>query len=174
MTTILRHTTLVLAAALGLAATSTAQANHGHLFSRIDRLAIAIEGESQQLYRELRTVALHDLNLRTAAREVSDLNRLAQRLHDSIHFGRDLRSVHRDVRAMEDLVHHIEDYLRPHRHFRKHIDRIDSLAHQLHDAVDQLRDRDFERGHVHYRPVHPTQPQGIMVGTSGFSIRIGR
>lgn len=173
-TIIIRHTTLVVAAVLGLAATGTAQANHGHLYSRIDRLAVAIEAESGQLYRELRSVALYDLNLRTAAREVADLNRLAQRLHDNIHFGRDLRSVHRDVRAMEDLVHHIEDHLRGHRHFRKHVDRIDSLAHQLHDAVDQLRDREFARGPVHYRPVYPAQPQGIVIGTGGFSIRIGR
>jgi hypothetical protein len=174
MTTIIRHTKLVLAAVLGIAATSTAQANHGHLYSRIDRLAVAIEEESGQLHQELRSVALHDLNLRSADREVADLNRLARRLHDNIHFGRDLRSVHRVVRAMKHLVHHIEDHLRWHRHFRKHVDRIDSLAHQLHDAVDQLRDREFARGPVHYRPAYPTQPQGIMVGTGGFSIRIGR
>jgi hypothetical protein len=174
MTTIIRNSTLILAAVLGLAATRTAEANHGHLYSRIDRLAIAIEEESGQLYQELRSVALHDLNLRTAAREVADLNRLAHRLHDNIHFGRDLRSVHRDVRTMEDLVHHIEDHLRGHRHFRKHVDRIDSLAHQLHDAVDQLRDREFARGPIHYRPAYSTQQQGIMIGTGGFSVRIGR
>lgn len=174
MTTLLRTTTLALAAVLGLAAASTAEANHGHLYSRIDRLAVAIEKESGQLYQELRSVALHDLNLRTAAREAADLQRLARRLHDNIHFGRDLRSVHRDVRAIEDLVHHIKDHLRWHRHFRKHVDRIDSLAHQLHAAVDHLRDREFAHGHVHSRPVYPTQPPGIMIGTGGFSIRIGR
>ena len=60
MTTILRNTTLALAAILGLAATGTAEANHGQLYSRIDRLAVALEAESGQLYQELRSVALAD------------------------------------------------------------------------------------------------------------------
>lgn len=171
MTTILHTTSFAAIAALGLFAAQPAMADHGHDYERIDNLARRVQNESSQLYSELRNAG-HSQNVRQARNEVADIYRLAGRLHDTAHRGGSPRQLDRDVHALKDLVHHVEEHLSGHGHFRRHMDRLDSLTHQLEDRIHDLDSRRSGSRPVVYGPGYGSG--GISLGGRGFSIQIGR
>jgi hypothetical protein len=174
MTAAFRTTTLVIASALGLFAFQPAMADHGHTLGRIDNLARAIQAESRELYYELRSVSYSNPELRSAQNEVGQVYQLASRIHDAAHGG-SIYSMDRNVHSLKRLVHHVEEHLVGYRHFRRHIDRIDSLTHDLEDAIHDLDDHDFYRGPVSSGPVIHTRPSsGVTFGGRGISFTIGR
>lgn len=178
MTTAFRTMTLAIASVLGLVA--AAQADHGHSLDRVDRLAREIQAESRVLYYELRSVSFSNANLRSAQNEVAQIYQLASRIHDGAHGASSTYGMDRNVHSLTRLVHHVEEHLAGYRHFRRHIDRIDRLTHDLEDAIHDLDDHDFYSGPVYSGPVttgpviHTRQPAGVTIGGRGFSFTIGR
>jgi hypothetical protein len=170
MTTILQSTSLAAIAALGLFAAGPARADHSD-YERIDNLARRVQSESSQLYSELRHAG-SSANLQQARTEVAEIYHLAGRIHDTAHFGGSRRQLDRDVHALERLVHHVQEHLSRHGHFRRHMDRIDSLTHQLEDRIHDLGERHGNGRSVHYGPGYGSS--GINFGGRGFSIQIGR
>jgi hypothetical protein len=173
MTTALRTMTLVLAATFSLLAAQPARADHDSGYDQIDRLARRIQDESRQLYQELRSASHADYGLRSAVSEVAQVYHLAGRFHSTAHTWGSVRQLHRDAKSLRQLVHHVEEHLAAYRHFRRHIDRIDNLTHDLEDRVLRLDDRPIYSRRPDYGPAHDVRP-GISLGGSGFSIRIGR
>lgn len=180
MTTTFRTMTLVVASLLSVVAVQSAKADHGHVLGRIDNLARSIQSESRELYYELRSVSFSHPDLRSAQNEVAQIHQLASRIHDAAHAYGSVHGMDRNVHSLKRLVHHVEEHLAGYRHFRRHIDRIDRLTHDLEDAVHNLDDGDFFGGPVYSGPVasgpviHTRQPAGITIGGRGFSFTIGR
>jgi len=181
MNAILRITSLVTVLAAGSVFATPAKADHRHDLERIDELSHRIENEGRQLLSEIRGFGLVDHRVRSAFGEVSDIVRLASRIHYAAHHGGSRRQMDRDVHALKDLVHHVEEHLDHVRHLRRHIERIDRLTHDLEDRIHDLADRDYRAtssfggtsygyGYGYgYRPA-----SGISFGSRGFSITIGR
>ena len=185
MTPAFRTTTFVIASALGLLAYQPAQADHGHTLGRIDNLAREIQGESRELYYELRSVSFSNPELRSAQNEVAQIYQLASQIHNAAHGYGSTYGMDRNVHSLKRLVHHTEEHLVGYRHFRRHIDRIDHLTHDLEDAIHDLDDDDFIGGPVyggpvyggpvyHTRPAVGVSPGGVTIGGRGFSFTIGR
>lgn len=169
MNALLRTASLAAIAALGLAFVSPVRADHRDL-QRIDELSRRIESEGRQLLSEIRGLGLVDHRVRSAFGEVSDIVRLASRIHDAAHRGGSRRQMDLDVHALKALVHHVEDHLDHVRHLRRHIERIDHLTHDLENRIHNLADRDFRTVPSYgYRPA-----SGISFGGRGFSFTIGR
>jgi hypothetical protein len=180
MTAAFRTTTLVIASALGLLALRPAQADHGHTLGRIDNLDREIQAASRDLYFELRSVSFSNPELRSAQSDVGQIYQLASQIHDAVHGAGSLYGMDRNVHSLKQLVHHTEEHLAGYRHFRRHIDRIDDLTHDLEDAIHDLDDYEFFSGPVYGGPVYHTRPAvgvspgGVTIGGRGFSFTIGR
>jgi hypothetical protein len=180
MTAAFRITTFAIATALGLFAFQPARADHGHALGRIENLSRAIQAESRELYYELRSVSFSNPELRSAQSEVGQVYQLASRIHDAAHGYGGIGGMDRNVHSLKQLVHHVEEHLAGYRHFRRHIDRIDDLTHDLEDAAHDLDDYDFHSGPVYSGPVYHTRPAvgvspgGVTIGGRGFSFTIGR
>lgn len=176
MTTAIRSCLFLVVAFAGAALfASPAKAAHfDHRYDDLDRLAVRMEREARTLANELRRYSYGDLNLRTAAREVSDIIRDASHLHSIIHHGDSLEHVHRDVVALQEAVHHVDEHLAAYPHFAAHVRTLDALMHAMDDAIHHL-----EHGHTVRRPVQRVVPvappsRGITIGNSGITIRFGR
>jgi len=175
MTAAFRTTTLVIASVLGLLALQPAMADHGHTLGRIDNLAREIQGESRELYYELRSVSFSNPELRSAQNEAAQIYQLSSQIHNAAHGAGSLYGMDRNVHSLKRLVHHTEEYLAGYRHFRRHIDRLDHLTHDLEDAIHDLDDHAFFGGPVyHTRPAVGVSPGGVTIGGRGFSFTIGR
>ncbi len=175
MNAALRTASLAAIAALGLAFVSPARADHRHDLERIDELSRRIESEGRQLLAEIRGFGMADHRVRSAFGEVSDIVRLASRIHDAAHHGGSRRQMDRDVHALKDLVHHVEEHLDHVRHLRRHIERIDRLTHDLEDRIHDLADRDFRTLPAYGGSSYGYRPSsGITFGGRGFSFTIGR
>ncbi len=185
MTAAFRTTTLAIASLLSLLAFQPAKADHGHVLTRIDNLSRAIQSESRELYYELRSVSFSHPDLRSAQNEVGQIYQLASRIHNAAHGSGSAYGMDRNVHLLKQLVHHVEEHLAGYRHFRRHIDRIDDLTHDLEDAIHDLDDHDFFAGRVYSGPVyggrvysspviHTRPSSGITIGGRGFSFTIGR
>ena len=163
---------------------------HGHTLGRIDNLAREIQSESRELYYELRSVSFAYPDLRSAQSEVAQIYQLASQIHNAAHGAGSLHGMDRNVHSLKQLVHHTEEHLAGYRHFRRHIDRLDQLTHDLEDAIHDLDDREFFSGPVYggrvyggpvyggpvytTRPAVGVSPGGVTIGGRGFSFTIGR
>ena len=175
MTATIRTLTLAVVTLSSFVAVQPVRADHGHALGRIDNLARAIQSESRELYYELRSVSFTHSDLRSAQNEVAQIHQLASRIHDAAHGAGSLHGMDRNVHSLKWLVHHVEEHLAGYRHFRRHIDRIDRLTHDLEDAIHDLDDQDFFGGPVSSGPVLHTRPSsGITIGGRGISFTIGR
>jgi uncharacterized protein (UPF0335 family) len=185
MTAAYRTLTLTVAAVLSFVAVQGARADHGHALTRIENASRGIQSESRELYYELRGVAFSNPELRSALSEVGQVYQLATRIHNGVHGYGNVSGMDRNVHSLKRLVHHVEEHLAGYGHFRRHIDRIDRLTHDLEDAVHDLADGDFGSGSVYREPAYSgpvysgpvigTRPSsGITIGGRGFSFSIGR
>jgi len=182
MTAAFRTLTLTVAAVLSFVAVQGARADHDHGYdlTRIDNLSRAIQSESRELYSELRGVALSNPDLRSALSEVGQIYQLATRIHNGVHGYGSVHGMDRNVHSLKRLVHHVEEHLVGYSHFRRHVNRIDQLTHDLEDAIHDLDDHDFYGGPVYSGPttsgpvIHTRPAGGISIGGRGFSFSIGR
>jgi hypothetical protein len=188
MTAAFRTLTLAIASVLGLVAFESARADHGYALGRIDNLSREIQSESRELYYEIRSVSFSNPELRSAQSEVGQIYQLASRIHDAVHGSGSMYGMDRNVHSIERLVHHVDDHLIGYGHFRRHVDRLDSLTHDLEDAIHDLDDiysspvysGPVYTGPVYTGPAYSTRPgvsygsSGITIGGRGFSFTIGR
>ncbi|HTN73707.1 MAG TPA: hypothetical protein VL096_00615 [Pirellulaceae bacterium] len=160
--------------ALGAVLATTAQAapfDRG--YGRLDSLAVRLEAESNQLFRELSTDRFRDANMRQAFNEVVQIRRQAELIHRSIDRGTNLHLVHRNVETLQSLVHHVEEHLAHIPHYDRHVHQIDALIHAMDDCIHDIAEASSNRRPY---PIHtqPGVPYGTRLGGQGFSIQFGR
>lgn len=170
MNTTLRIASVLTIVALGLVAVQPAVAaplphvrNDVHT---LDLLAVQLTQESDTLYQELRAHSGRNPALRVAMNELRQITRQADRLHASIHAGRNVRYLHRDIEALQELVHHVHDHLAPYRHFRSHVNEMDRLSHAIDECLHDL----VAAPVITPAPRYPAN----VIARPGFSIQFGR
>ncbi len=176
-------TAAVLTLLAGSLVPSTASADTWH---HIDRLALKLERQSRELRREFRHHFRHTCDYDHLSHDSRKLARLARHIHESVHYGRNLHDVKRDLREAKHLFRHLEEvvdrtiYRTRHghvRHVRHLMYDIEDTLHHLRDAVRALTSRCHVR-RVYHKPVHTGHKPhyssgGIEFSRGGLSFRIG-
>jgi hypothetical protein len=142
----------------------------GHTLGRIDNLAREIQERAANCITSFAASRSQPASARP--RTVAQIYQLLQ-IHNAAHGAKRPR-MDRNVHSLKRLVHHTEEHLAGYRHFRRHIDRLDHLTHDLEDAIHDLDDHAFFGGPVyHTRPAVGVSPGGVTIGGRGFSFTIG-
>jgi ATP phosphoribosyltransferase regulatory subunit HisZ len=136
----------ILAAACGLFAAAPASAQS---FAHIDRLAVALEGQAEQLHAEVHAHFRPTPAYRHLDRDVAEMERLARHIHEVAHYGGSVRHLRTDVERYDRLYHHVEEVIadatlcrgldyRALVHFRSIMTRMGRTLHHLRDDLAQL------------------------------------
>jgi chemotaxis protein histidine kinase CheA len=132
-----------LALACGLfAAPATARADS---FDHIDRLAGKLEAQAKSLHQEVHEHFRHTPQYEHLDRDVRQIQRLADAIHDQVRRGTNARALRVEVRALDRVYRHVEELVddlgraraidrQAYRHLKRELDRLgDTLGHLRED-----------------------------------------
>jgi hypothetical protein len=163
-------------------------------FEHVDRLAIELQSQSSQLYREFRTHYSHAAHSQHLMSDAAALYRQARHLHDVAHTG-NINHMARDLAEMDRLFHHLERLVREinfdahddhfghgghvhgdTRHVRRLMNDLEDTLHHLSDDINELRRNRPVYVPYNNRPrvsVVPGHGGGVTFGNGQFKFRVG-
>lgn len=160
----------------------TAQAGH---YEHLDRLALRLQSQARELYREFNLHYAHAAEGRHLLSDASAMYYKARHVHEVAHHGGSVHHLRSDVNELDRLFHHVEALVSriEHRHRHGHdlfghghvhgrtwhvrvlLSRMADTLHHMQSDVNALA-REHRHDHGHDGP-------GVVIGGRGFRFRIG-